>query len=156
VNALQEYPCLRDPHRVYMCLPLFKVGAFHTEPYQRASSSYAFDDNGSLTESICEQHASCSRDSFFVLTLLGVGQGISALGFRSQRGSHRARHLQSHQGIWGGNTPSRKLAYPAQVAGIYFNRDYGPTTLLGEQSESCQSQSTAQAHQLTRWNPPLH
>ncbi|KAH9977167.1 hypothetical protein BGW80DRAFT_838526 [Lactifluus volemus] len=112
----EEYPCLRDPHRVYMCPPLFKVEAFHTEPYQRASSSYAFDDNGSLTESI------------------RVGQGISALGFRSQRESHRARHLQSHQGIWGGNPPSRKLAYPAQVAGIYFDRNYGPTTLLGEQN----------------------
>ncbi|KAH9977163.1 hypothetical protein BGW80DRAFT_838184 [Lactifluus volemus] len=90
-----------------MCHPHFTAGAFHTEPYQRASSSYAFH-NGSLTEALC------------------VRQGISMLGFRPQREWHRVRHLQSHQSVWEGNTPRGKPTYPAQVSGSF----HGPTTPL--------------------------
>ncbi|KAH9977157.1 hypothetical protein BGW80DRAFT_1249932 [Lactifluus volemus] len=36
-------------------------------------------------------------------------------------------------GHLGGNTPSGKLAYPAQVAGSYFDPGHGPTTPLGQQ-----------------------
>jgi hypothetical protein len=78
------------------------------------------------------RHTQATKFSF-ILTLLGVRQGISVHGFRSQQEWHRALHLQSRQGIW--------------------DIDHSPMTLPVQRSESSQSQSTAQ-HQLTLIEPP--